>query len=275
MKRLISLILILLPVFHKAPPARPNCEMYEKDSPCYQACQESYKAIQYPQGSRNSQIHFDKAIDLCETFAYAYHEKAVPYLKRGDFVTWRQLMDKAVDLEPEERLGYRGWCRYQFLRDYQGAIDDIERLDALADYDIGYAQNGDCHLIVAKALAYKGLGQLDKAVKIMEDFVNDPDFYALPFDLLHLAVMYMEQGNLSKAITTLKAQNEVNPQLADNYYYLAKAYRTLGKKALALQNINECIGLYDRGLYRKDAYTTPMDAISRAAVESLKDLITE
>lgn len=272
MKKLISLLLILLPLFHKAPPP-PNCEVYKDNEPCYQACQQSYKAIQYPQGSRNSQIHFDKAIELCEDFAYAFHEKAVPYLKRGDFIAWRELMDKAVALEPEERLGYRGWCRYQFLRDYQGAIDDIERLEAMIDYDIGYAQNGDCHLIVAKALAYKGLGEYEKALSILETFTSDPDFYALPYDLLHLGVMYLEQGDFSKALSSLNQQNEVNPQLADNYYYLAKVYISLGETDKARKSIKECISLYDQGLYRKDVYTTPMDAVSREEVELLAGMI--
>lgn len=270
MKKLISLLLLLVPLFHNVP---PNCEMYKDNEPCYQACQESYKAIRYPQGSRNSQIHFDKAIEVCEDFAYAYHEKAVPYLKRGDFITWRVLMDKAVALEPEERLGYRGWCRYQFLRDYQGAIDDIERLEAIVDYDIGYAQNGDCHLIVAKALAYKGLGQKDKALNILEAFVADPEFYALPYDLLHLGVMYLEQGAFVKALNALREQNKVNPQLADNYYYLAKVYKALGNAGEARKQIEKCLSLYDQGLYRKDVYTTPMDAVSREEIEALARLL--
>ncbi len=272
MKKLLSLFLLLTPLFYKAPP-RPNCEMFRDNEPCYQACQQSYKAIQYPQGSRNSQIHFDRAIELCEDFAYAWHEKAVPYLKRGDFITWRKLMDKAVILAPEEKLGYRGWCRYQFLRDYQGAIDDIERLEAMVNYDIGYAQNGDCHLIVAKALAYKGLGQHDKALEILEAFVTGPDFYALPYDFLHLGVMYLERGDLEKALKSLKEQINVNPQLADNYYYLAQVHKQKGNLAEARVHIRRCIELYDQGLYRKDVYTTPMDAVSRAEIDALNRLI--
>lgn len=272
MKKAVSMLLLIIPLFYKAP-LRPNCEMFRDNEPCYQACQQSYKAIQYPQGSRNSQIHFDMAIELCEDFAYAWHEKAVPYLKRGDFITWRQLMDKAVALEPEERLGYRGWCRYQFLRDYQGAIDDIERLESIVDYDIGYAQNGDCHLIVAKALAYKGLGLQDKALQILEAFVADPDFYALPYDFLHLGVMYLERGELKRALKSLNEQSKVNPQLADNYYYLAQVYWQLGNKKEAKKQIRRCVNLHDQGLYRKDVYTTPMDAITRDEIDALDRLI--
>src|SRR5690606_21534705 len=94
------------------------------------------------QGARRSQLLFDEAIKLCPGFDFAYYEKSVPYLKRGDFITWRRLMDMAVELNPKRNLGDRGWCRYQFLRDYQGAIQDIEKLDSLVIYDIGFSVNG-------------------------------------------------------------------------------------------------------------------------------------
>ena len=60
---------------------QPNCNIYKwkGDSLCYYACLEATKAIEFSQGSKESQIHFDRAIELCPTFAYAYFEKAVPY----------------------------------------------------------------------------------------------------------------------------------------------------------------------------------------------------
>ena len=61
-------------------------------------------------------------------------------------------MNKAVALDPKEHLPYRGWCRYQFFRDYEGAIQDIERLDSLSKYDIGYSVNAEYHLHIARAL---------------------------------------------------------------------------------------------------------------------------
>ncbi|HKK76318.1 MAG TPA: hypothetical protein VJ953_14665 [Saprospiraceae bacterium] len=38
----------------------------------------------------------------------------------------------------EKRQGH-----YQFSREYAGAIADIEPLDALVEYDIGFSQNGE------------------------------------------------------------------------------------------------------------------------------------
>lgn len=149
---------------------QPNCNVYkwQGDTVCYKACLEALKAITFDQGSRQSQTHFDNALAICPALDYAYREKAVPYLKRGDFITWKKLIDSAVQLNPGAYLGIRGWCRYKFLNDYQGAIGDIERLDALADYDVGYTGDGDYHLQFIRALSYKAIGQKDKAIRIME-----------------------------------------------------------------------------------------------------------
>ena len=108
--------------------APPNCEIYKKNISCYKSCSQAMKAIRYSQGSYKSQQHFKKSIDMCPTFSYSYMEKAVPYLKRGLFIEWKKMIDTAVELSPKEYLGYRGWCRLQFLRDYEGAIKDIEEL---------------------------------------------------------------------------------------------------------------------------------------------------
>ena len=130
---------------------QPNCNLYKwsGDSACYRACQYYSERLDYAQGSRESQILFDSVVAVCPTFDVAYMEKAVPYLKRGDFATWRIWIDKAVALNPKEHLGYRGWCRYQFLRDYvlddstpPVPANDAKRSTSLSRAVTGYFQNG-------------------------------------------------------------------------------------------------------------------------------------
>ncbi|WP_321538873.1 tetratricopeptide repeat protein [Flavobacterium piscinae] len=81
------------------------------------------------QFSKEYQSILNESLKIDSTFDYAYWAKSIAYLKSGDFITWKKLIDKAVDLNPVEYLGYRGWCRYQFFRDYEGAINDIEALE--------------------------------------------------------------------------------------------------------------------------------------------------
>lgn len=249
--------------------AQPNCNVYkwQGDSACYKACLESLEAIRFPQGSKESQIHFDKAIALCPSFDYAYGEKAVPYLKRGDFITWRKLIDQAVQLKPAIYLGIRGWCRYKFLIDYKGAIQDIEQLDSLVSYDMGYTGDGDYHLQVIKALSYKGLGQRQKAIEILEEYVQEENYTPLSYDYLHLGVLYLEKDGYEKAITSLRKQLSLNNYLAETYYYLAIAFRKKQNKEEWKKNISKARMYYLQGKKRTDPYTSPMDKIYLVDIE--------
>ena len=120
-----------------------NAFLYAKDTLQYEACVIAEERDGHYQYSREFQEALDKAIEKCPYFSYAYLHKSVAYLKSGDFVTWKTLIDKAVELNTKENLGYRGWCRYQFFRDYRGAIVDIELLDSLISYDIGHSAGGE------------------------------------------------------------------------------------------------------------------------------------
>jgi tetratricopeptide (TPR) repeat protein len=248
--------------------AQPNCNVYLTDSTkaCYEACITATKD-DAPQGSRNSQLQFDKAIELCPDFDYAYFEKSVPYLKRGDFVNWKTLIDKAVALNPSAHLGYRGWCRYQFLRDYKGAINDFETLSSLRKYDIGYSANGDYHLNIAKALCYKALGEKDTAIAIIEAQLAQQGYSPLTYDYLHLGVLKMETGDTDGAITYLKKSISLNNYFAEPYYYLGLIYKQQNNSKEYLDAMKKARAYYLKGYKRFDPYTHPMDKIYLADIE--------
>lgn len=264
MRKYLVLLILVLPLYSFS---QYNCNVFKLDNnqPCYEACITA--TADAGQGTKKSQLQFDKAIELCPTFDYAYFEKAVPYLKRGDFITWKKLIDKAVELSPQQHLGYRGWCRYQFIRDYKGAIKDIEKLDSLRTSDIGYSINGDYHLNVAKALCYKALGQKSKAVGIIEGQLSQNGYSPMPYDYLHLGVLKMEIGNFDEAINHLKKSIELNPYLADHYYYLGLSYKKKKLEKESYDNFAQAKTLYLKGYGRLDSYTHPMDKIYLADIE--------
>ena len=268
MRRLFIILILSFPTFTFS---QPNCNFYKKNStennPCYQACLLATEAGA-GQGRKESQILFDQAIELCPSFDYAYFEKAVPYLKRGDFVAWKKLIDKAVALNPTGHLGYRGWCRYQFVKDYKGAIQDIEKLDSLAKYDIGYSQNGDYHLNTVKALCYKAIGQKEKAISIIENQLRQDNYSPLPYDFLHLGVLKMEVGYTNEAIEDLQKSIKHNGYLADPYYYLGLIYKKRGQEKSSKEHMEKAKALYLKGYKRLDPYTEPMDKVYLADIEA-------
>ncbi|MBC7773987.1 MAG: hypothetical protein H7246_01010 [Phycisphaerae bacterium] len=249
--------------------AQINCNVYKwaGDTTCFRACKIYETASHTRQGSRFSQMLYDSVIALCPSFDMAYMEKAVPYLKRGDFVTWRIWIDRAVALNPKEQLGYRGWCRYQFLRDYAGALADLEALEKIKQPNIGYSVNGDYHLMIAKALCYKGLGQKEKAIRTIETQLATPSYEPGYYDYLHLAVLKIETGDLQEAIRILEKQKTLSADFAETYYYLAMAYKQSDQRPKMLENLALAQKLYQEGRHRTDPYDNPDDRIYREDIE--------
>lgn len=243
-----------------------NCNVYKNDPACFQACELSEEAGDY-QGAAYSQQMFDKAISLCPTFDHAWFEKSVPYLKRGQFTEWRKLMDKAVELNPLAHLGYRGWCRYQFLRDYQGAIDDLEKLDALTAFDIGYSVNGDYHLKIALAICYAKIGRPEKGIAIIEDFKKSKDYVLGPYEDLHLGVMKYMIKDYEGAQKAFNRQIAYNDFQAENYYYLALIAREHGDKTEANSLLKKAQSYYNAGKHLQDPYTHHADRIFLSEIE--------
>ncbi|MFK7954257.1 MAG: tetratricopeptide repeat protein [Ekhidna sp.] len=253
MKRVL-IVLFFVPFWLHS---QPNCKVYEGD--CKKACELAVKPGG-GQGSRSSQDKFDRAIALCpDQIAYFYMEKAVPYLKRGDFIAWKKLIDKAVEIDPIGQLGYRGWCRFQFLRDYEGAIKDIELLDSIMVADIGYGQNGQYHLYTTLALCYKKLGEIDKAIDILEKHTGTTNYSPWAFEYLHLGVMYLEQKNFDKAQICFNKQLKV-VDLAETNYYLAKTIKELGNSNY-IEHLKIAEIHYVSGRKLHDVYTTNVDKI--------------
>ncbi len=257
--RIALILIIVIPAILKS---QPNCEafLYYGDSLRYKACKVAEKREGYYQFSKEYQTALDEAIAIDPGFAFAYEAKSTAYLKSGDFVSWIQLMDKAVALNPKEHLSYRGWCRYQFFRDYEGAIRDIEKLDSLSKYDIGHSVNAHYHLHVARALCYKALGQKKKAIDIIESQLALSDYDPGLFDYLHLGVLYLETGNYTKAEVSLLKQQEIN-DLAENRYYLGLLYKTIKLKEKALHELEIAKQKYQKESWLFDPYTQPMDKI--------------
>lgn len=261
---LLLLLALLSPPLLKA----QNCNafLYQGDTLQYKACLVAEERAGHYQFSKEYQQALDRAIEICPYFSYAYRHKSVAYLKSGDFLTWKKLMDKAVELYPEDNLGYRGWCRYQFFRDYQGAIDDIERLDSMISHDIGSSANGDYHLHIARAICYKALGQKEKAIEIIETQLSQADHIPGLYDHFHLGVLYLETGKYEQALAAFRKQSE-NNDVADSHYYKAMTYQKLNQAELARQSLEHAKALYLQERRVTDYYTTPYDKIYLEDIE--------
>lgn len=260
--------------------SQPNCLVFKEQGQMkrYQACEKSKALKGHYQFSREFQEILDEVLEIDSTFAYAYRAKSVAYLKSGDFIQWKKLMDQAVKYDPQGMLGYRGWCRYQFFRDYSGAIADLEQLTRLVDHDIGYSVTGEYHLKVALDICYGALGEQRKAIESITEHLKKEKHFIGLYDYLHLAVLHLELGEYNASIQALKKQiGEFD--LAEVHYYLGLNYRQLSRiradqekarqeKELALNEFLRARDLYEKGNRMRDGYSHPMHKIFLAEIEN-------
>lgn len=258
MKKIV--LFLLLPLYGFS---QPNCNYFlvKGDTAQYKACK-SVEGLsnRYYQFQKEFHDILDSAIKIAPNFAYAYREKSVAYLKSGDFLTWKLLIDKAVALEPLTHLGARGWCRYQFFRDYQGAITDIEKLDSMTTYNIGYSVNGDYHLNIAKALCYSALNQKQKAIDVFNAQLSTENYSPNLYDYYQLGVTYYQLNDYDKALKAFERQSQIN-ELAENAYYKCLIYKQQNNIAAYKTYKELALKLYQSKKYLFDTYTHHLNKV--------------
>jgi hypothetical protein len=269
MTRLLLLLVALASSFPLRA-QRVNCNLYQVGSPCRQACDlyESPPRQQSGQGTAASQAYFDQILALCPSFAPAWREKAVPYLKRGDFSTWKRLIDEAVRLQPAQYVGYRGWCRFQFLRDYAGARADLTRLMGLTNGQPGSSQDGELDLRLVLALCRRELGDRAGALALMNTYL--PELEATQrvglYDYLHRGVTRLQSGDYAGARADLLHELKQVSRLAETHYYLGQVYQQQHQPQLARQQWLRADSLFRLGYHRQDVYSESPDRVYLADI---------
>ncbi|MCH7402103.1 tetratricopeptide repeat protein [Belliella kenyensis] len=264
-----SLIFVVFISFlGKAAHAQYNCEWFKAQGNMvrYQACLEANKSNEFYQFSKEFHEVYDRVMEMDPTWALPYRAKSVSYLKSGDFINWKKLIDQAVAYDTVTYLGYRAGCRFQFFRDYKGAIEDCLLLKKVMNNDMGYTANGQYHLDIVLALSYKALGDPNKAIETILERHQEANYMMGIFDMLHLGVLYAEQGDLQKAKACFEKQEAFN-DLAENRYYLAMVYKELGQKENYIEQLEKAKSLYTIGLKMNDPYQAPMDKIYLKQIE--------
>lgn len=244
--------------------AQTNCLVF-KDAAHIKACELYNEAINHPQGSKESQQLFIQSINSCPTYAPSLHEMSVPYLKRGDFHTWKILIDKAVNADPEGYLGTRGWCYFKFLRDYPNALKDLKRLCDLKKGQPGYSGDGDYNLLIVMGLCEREMGNYKQAISYFDQGIKSrPGLY----DYLHRGVTKLRMGDYKGAMADIEKEIAIYKKLADAYYYVGMIQKHLEDNSLARLNFNRAKDLFTKtGYHLNDPYCELQDQVYLSDIE--------
>ncbi len=203
------------------------------------------------QGSRISQYYFDLSINLDPTFSFAYFEKSIPFNKRGDYARGFDLLNRAVVLNPKMHLGYRGWLRLVKLRDFEGAIKDLKKLQEIKIASNSKAWGQNINYLIG--LSYLGLNRCDEALKYFEIAINETEHSDLIISLYKAIALYRIK-KYDQSIILLKACIDINLSFTEAYYYLGKNYLKINAYKRAKLSLSQALSLYEAGFKIRNSY---------------------
>ena len=186
------------------------------------------------------QLYADTALMMNPKNDEIWRERAIPYLKNGEFPAWITYINKSVALKPKTRLAYRGFCKAIFMKDYENALLDFDAEQALQGNEIYFMM--DHSLQFFKSLCYLGLGKLDSARFFMQQSVdwqlkNKGLEWTHYVDLFYLGVIHYELNDITKAQYYIDQSLKKYPQFPDANYYKALILNKLGRKGEAMEHL--------------------------------------
>lgn len=171
------------------------------------------------------QTYCDSVIALCPGIAEAYQRKAVPYIKNGEYEKALALYDITVQLAPKRYTGHRGFIKCLFTKDYEGAITDLQKAQALVPngFDMDHSfkfYEGLCHLELGNYTVAEQNFKQDIQIQKSSDPKSPPHFNSL----LYIGILYYEMGKNALAKENLLNCLKIYKQLPDANYYLALVF---------------------------------------------------
>ena len=181
----------------------------------------------------------DSLIAACPNIAYAYQQKAMPLIKCGDYAKAFPLIDKAVALDANKWLAYRGFLKCIFTKDYTGALVDFRRVAQLKpngrEMDHTYAFfAGLCNMEMGNYKKAETDFNEDMRQQSGADGRGEIHFNTL----FYAGLGALKQQQYPQAQTYLERCLKAYAQHPEGNYYLALAQRAQGQEAAARQHLD-------------------------------------
>jgi len=190
----------------------------------------------YYWGSPKWLAMMDSALILCPSSAKAWGNKGIIYMMRGDVASWYLLAEKAVQFDPLYFLGNRAYHRMRYLRDYEGALKDLQKLDSIAGLRPVYV--ADVHSYILIGQCKEGLGDRAGALEYYNRSIENQikergESWVGTYDYLIRGILKYEMNDYEGALTDLDKQAKLYEQLADTYYYRGLVHKMTNHSDLA------------------------------------------
>ncbi len=184
----------------------------------------------YQQTSNEFRVYIDSALVLTPNDAQLWREKATSYFKAAQYEEAIKYINKAVELDTLAWLGYRGFMKCIFMKDYANAIIDLKEfyrkrpLEHIMDHSypfwIGISYLKLCELDSADN--YLGLS-VKMALSRGKEAVHYADWY-------YWGLCKYKQKNYMEALSYFENAAVFYSEYPDNAYYKAMTLLQINRK---------------------------------------------
>jgi len=229
-------------------------------------------------GSPNHMRLLEKALRINPNNDMAWRQLSLPYLYAGMLKEWHYHMDNAIKLNPQVWQGWRAYDRLYYLRDYSGALYDLDATDTLTVNQVDYLENTSVDYL--RGLCYLGLNNFEMAHEFFDKFIdhevdNVGEKFVDERVYLYKGMINIQEQKYFDAIKNLKRGIEFEEGNADFHYHLSVAFCHLGDLKEAREQLNIAIKKSDQENrllgYR---YGYRYEPIGRVYDEDIEDLKT-
>ncbi|MBL0766097.1 tetratricopeptide repeat protein [Marivirga atlantica] len=217
-----------------------------------------YEHLRYfPQGSTEKQEYYKLHLAENPSDDHAWKQRSIAFNKRGDIDTGMAYLQKAVDLNPEGHIGYRGYVKLYMMHDYDDALEDFKTLLKISSDQNPVAWGENLHKLIGLTFLLEGnydsaLTYLERGIKLTTaEFGAD---YVETNAFLYQAYAQFYLKDFESALATLSSVLEMDNRYPEAHFLRAKVYYSQGKISQAKESIETADKLYRKYKSETNAY---------------------
>jgi tetratricopeptide (TPR) repeat protein len=195
-----------------------------------------------------------------------FHEMSVHNTKNGNYGLAVQHLNKAVQLDPKI-YGYYGWVTLYYYRDYERALEYLNRYDSLTPNFTDFPVGENIHYL--RGLAYMQLKEYDLAIQYFDLYIEEEKSRAGIEWIDHSAFYYKgicleEKRDFKSAKVNYELAIKYLPNFVEALYHRALL---IEDKELKVKEMKHILTLIDSGFSKVDPYMEIFHPVYRQDVE--------
>jgi len=224
------------------------------------------------QGMGLSQSMFEILNWQYPEYSDPFFERSVAFNKRGDYYTGFVYLNQAVNLEPKKHLGYRGYMKLRFLRDFDGALADFDRLDGLTPNVVDAPWGEDIDFL--RGESHYGRGDYLMALESFNRSIsNQGAEWADIHSFVYKGLCHYQMSDFESAKSSFENALSQYENTPEAHFGLGKTFLKLGDTANAIKSLNHA--KKNIAFKRDDPYKEFINEIYLEEIQKLINTLSE